>query len=146
MFRSRTESNGTAGSSDSLEHFRDLWAHGQIKSQHEGAGEFGPSMLHRHFPRCSLRVTGIDQPRSVAFKDRKRCVEHIAHHLLEVVGSLDGSVNLIHALQEPEMGLALLLGSLPLDRDACKIGDLFDDILLLCRRTSRFAGVYREGS
>src|SRR5207245_6823645 len=117
---------------------------GEIKTQGEGAGECAPSMLHRHFARWSLRITGIDQPRSVAFKDRKRCVEHIAHHLLEVVGSLDGSVNLIHALQEPEMGLALLLGSLPLDRDACKIGDLFDDILLLLSRTSWFARVYRE--
>ena len=44
------------------------------------------------------------------------------------------------------MSLALLLGPLTLDRDARKIGDLFDHILLLWRRTSRLAGVYREGS
>src|SRR5882672_2308296 len=44
------------------------------------------------------------------------------------------------------MGLALLLRPLALDRDARQIGDLFDDALLLWRRISRFARVYREGS
>src|SRR5258705_11349122 len=88
----------------------------------------------------------MDQPCSVAIEDRKHCIEHIAHHLFEVVRSLDRPVNLIHALQEPEMGLALLLCPLALDRDARKIGNLFDDILLLWRRTSRFAAVYCEGS
>ena len=43
------------------------------------------------------------------------------------------------------MGLAVLICSLALDRDARKIGDLFDDILLLLSRTSWFARVYREG-
>ena len=44
------------------------------------------------------------------------------------------------------MTLALLLCPLAFDRDAREIGYLVDDILLLWRRTSRFAGVYREGS
>ena len=144
--RFRTESHSTAGSSDGSEHSRDFRVDGQIKSQSEDAGEFQPSMLHDHFPRCRLWVTGIDEPRAIAIEDREHCIEHIAHHLLEVVGSLDGSVNPIHALQEPEMRLALLLCPLALDRDARKIGDLFDDGLLLWRRTSRFAGVDREGS
>src|SRR5690242_18377445 len=73
-------------------------------------------MLHRYFPRLSLRITGIDQPRSIAIKDRNHCVKHIAHHLFEVIRSLDRSANLTHALQEPEMSLALLLGPLALGR------------------------------
>src|SRR5262249_45753955 len=91
------------------------------------------------------RITGIDQPRAVAIKDRQHCVKHIAHHLLEVICSLNGPVNPIHGLQEREMSLVLLFCALALDRDARESRHLFDDILLLWRRTTRFAGVYREG-
>ncbi len=42
------------------------------------------------------------------------------------------------------MGLAVLVCPLALDRDARKIGDLFDDAQLMRRGTSRFAGVDRE--
>src|SRR5262245_20390641 len=146
MFRCRTELHRTAGRPDGLEYSRDVWVHGQIEPHGEGAREFRPSMFHRHFPRQSLWITGVDQPRSIAIEDRKQCVEHIAHHLLEVVRALDRSVNLIHALQEPEMGLAFFLGLLALDPDAREVGDLFDHILLLRCRNSRFAGVYRKSS
>src|SRR6185503_3681777 len=130
MLRFRTESHSTAGSSDGSEHSLDFPVDTQVKSQSEDAGKFQSSMLHDHFPRCRLWVTGIKQPRAIAIEDREHCIKHIAHHLFEVIGSLDGSVNLIHALQEPEMSLALLLGALTLDRDTRKIGDLFDDGLL----------------
>ena len=110
--RCRTKSHRAAGRSDGLEHLRDVRIHGQIKSQGEGTGKFGSNMFHRHFPRQSLRITGIDQPGSIAIEDREHGIKHIAHHLLEVVRSLDRSVNLIHALQEPEMSLVLLLGLL----------------------------------
>ena len=106
----------------------DFRVNGQVKSQSEDAGKFQSSMLHHHFPRCRLWVTGIDQPRAIAIEDREHCIQHIAHHLLQVVRSLDGSVNLIHALQEPEMSLALLFCPLTLDRDTREIGDLLDDI------------------
>ena len=145
MFRSRTESHRTAGGPDGLEHFRDFRVHGQIKPQGEEAGKFRPSMLHHHSPRASLRITGIDQPRSVAVEDRKHCIKHIAHHLLEVVRPLDGSVNLIHALQEPEMTLALLFCPLAFNRDSCKVASSSSmSSSSLRRRTSRFAIVHRR--
>src|SRR4029434_2930904 len=139
MLRFWTESHSPAGSPDGLEHFLDFRVDGQVKSESEDAGEFRPGMLHRHFPRCCLWITGINQPRSVTIKNRKHCVEHVAHYLFEVIGSLHGPVDLIHAFQEPEMSLALLLGALMLDRDARKIGDLFDNVYLLWCRTSRCA-------
>src|SRR5260370_41871719 len=77
MFRSRTQSHRNAGSPDGLEHVRDVRVHGLIKPQGEGARECRLSMLHRHFPRCSLWITGIDQPRSVAMKDRQPSLKHI---------------------------------------------------------------------
>jgi hypothetical protein len=66
-------------------------------------------MFHRRTPRWSLRITRVDQPRSIAREDRQHGIEHIAHHLLEVIRPLDGAVDPVHAFQEPEMSLALLL-------------------------------------
>ncbi len=109
MLRPRTESHRTAASSRCFEHIGDFRIHGQIHSQCEGAGEVRPSMLHLRSPRCSLRIAGKDQPSSVGVKDRKHRVEHIAHHLLEVIRALDGPVDPIHAFQKPQMGLAFLL-------------------------------------
>ena len=43
-------------------------------------------------PRCSFRITGMDQPRPVTAKDGECCVEDGAHHMLEVVRGLDSSV------------------------------------------------------
>src|SRR5712691_1420620 len=146
MVRSGPESHGTARSPHDSEHAGRLRVHGNVDAHAEEAGKFRASTLHLHPERESLRVAGIDHPRSIAIKDRQHRVERVAHHLLEVVRSLDGSVDLIHALQEPEMSLALLFCPLALDRDTRKIGDLVDDILLLSRGTSRFAGVYRERS
>src|SRR5437879_625654 len=71
MLRSRTESDGTAGGSRGLEYIGDLRIHRQINSQSEGAGEVRPSMLHLRSPRWGLRIPGIDQPGSVAIKDRQ---------------------------------------------------------------------------
>ena len=51
--------------------FDDLRVRGHIEPQGEEAGEVRPRMLHRHSPRRSLRVTGIDEPRTVAVEDRK---------------------------------------------------------------------------
>src|SRR5262245_19970635 len=107
MFRPRAESHRSGGRPDGLEHLRDLRTNWQIEPHGEVAREFRTSMFHRHSPRCRLRITGIDQPCSIAVKDRQHCVKHIAHHLLEVIRPLDSSVDLIHALQEPEMGLTL---------------------------------------
>ena len=78
-------------------------------------------------------------------EERQHRVKHITHHLLEVVRSLYRSVHLLHALQEPEMALALLIGPLALDRDARQVGNVFDDILLRWRRTPGLARVDREG-
>ena len=40
-------------------------------------------------------------------KNRQHFVEHIAHHLLEVIGALHGPVDPLQAFQEPQMRLAL---------------------------------------
>ncbi len=71
-------------------------------------------MLHRHAPRWSLWIAGIDQPSSVAIEDRKHLVEHVAHHLLEVIRALNRPVDSIHAFEEPKMGVAFLLSPLAL--------------------------------
>src|SRR5206468_7499918 len=44
---------------------------------------------------------GMHQPRAIAVEDGQRRVENIAHHLLEVVRSLDRAVHPIHTLDEP---------------------------------------------
>src|SRR5260370_918340 len=51
---------------------------------------------------------------SVAVEDRKHFVEHVAHHLLEVIRALNRPVDPIHALEEPKMGVAFLLSPFPL--------------------------------
>src|SRR5712692_964532 len=146
ILRSRPEYHGAARRPHGSEQVGGLRVHRHVGADGEEAGKFRASTLHPHPVRDGLRIAGIGQPRSIALEDRQHGVEHIAHHLLEVVRSLDGAVHPIHALKEPEMGLVLLLCPLALDRDARKIGDLFDDTLLRWRRTARFAGVYREGS
>src|SRR5207245_9284130 len=97
-----------SGRSHDLEDVRDFRIDGEVASQGEGTRELGPSMLHRHFPRRGVRITGMDQPRSIAIEDRQDDLEHVANHLLQVVRSLHGAVHPIHALEEPEMGVVLL--------------------------------------
>src|SRR5262249_16250431 len=120
--------------------------HGQVEAHAEEAGKFRARPLHLDPVPAGVRVARIDQPHAITLKSRQQCVQHIAQHLLEVVRPLDGSVHLLHGLQQPERWLALLLGALTLDRDAREIGDLFDDRVLLWRRTAWFTGVDRKGA
>lgn len=110
-----------------------------------GAAEH-PAPRPDHVPRArDVAIAWIDHPGSIAGEDRQHGLEHVAHHLFEVVRSLDCPVHLSHALEKPEVRLPLLLGPLVLDRDARQVGDLLDRSQLLLRRAPRFAGVDREG-
>src|SRR5258708_32487954 len=104
MLGTGTTSHRPAGSPYGVEQLGDVRIHGHVAPQREDAGELRPGMLHRHSPRWSFWIAGIDQPRSVAIEDRKDLVEHVAHHLLEVIRALNRPVDRIHALEEPEMG------------------------------------------
>src|SRR2546425_8584134 len=145
MGRARPEAHRTTRSPHGAEHIGHLRVHGHVDAHAEEAGKFWARPLHLRLVREGLRVARIDEPRAITLKHRQHRIEHIAHHLLEVVRALDGPVHLIHGLQEPEMRLALLLGALALDRDARESGELFNDRVLLWRRTARCTGVDREG-
>ena len=69
-------------------------------------------MLHHDGPRGGFRIARIHQPRSVAIEDRQHLVEHVAHHLLEVVRALNRPVDSVQALEEAEMVVTFLLGLL----------------------------------
>src|SRR5580704_12259263 len=111
--------HGTAGSGTELycivgsprgsKYLRDFRIDGQIRSQSEGTGITRPSMLHHGTPRWRVGIARVNQPCAVAFEDREHRAKHVAHHLLEVVGALNGPVDLVHAFQEPDLGLAFLL-------------------------------------
>ena len=120
-FRPGTESHGLVGSSCGLEHAGGFRVDGQIGPEREGAGELRPGTLHRHAPRRRFRIARIDQPRPIAIEDGKHRVEHVAHHLLEVVRALNGAVDAIDALQEPQMRAAFLLCLLLLIADASSL-------------------------
>src|SRR5208283_1258033 len=62
-------------------------------------------------------------------------IEDIAHHLLEVVRPLHGSVDPVHAFQEPDPRLALLLGSLAVFDIGCRDIPAQDASLLVAQRT-----------
>ena len=78
------------------------------------AGKLGTGALHHHAPRRGLRVARIDQPGPVAGENLEHRFEHVAHHPLEVVGSLQGAVDAVHRLEEPQVRSAFLLGALAL--------------------------------
>ena len=62
----------------------------------------------------SFRITGINQPRSIASEGHQRDIENIAHHLLEVAGPLDGAVDRVHTFEEPQLRPVFFLSTLPL--------------------------------
>ena len=67
-------------------------------------------MLHDRSPRWSSRVAWVDEPGSIAGEDLERRLEHLAHHLVELIGSLDGAVDPVHRLEEPQIRAVFLLG------------------------------------
>src|SRR5262249_24368953 len=139
---------GTARRPHRAEYVGRLRVHGHVEAHAEEARKFRarPLQVNLDPVPAGVRIARIDQPGAITLQHRQQGVQHIAQHLLEVVRLLDGPVYLIHGLQEPEMRLALLLGALALDCDAREIGNLFDDCLLLWRRTARCTGVEREGA
>ena len=62
----------------------------------------------------SFRITGINQPRSIASEGHQHDIENIAHHLLEVAGPLDGAVDRVHAFEEPQLRPVFFLSPPPL--------------------------------
>jgi hypothetical protein len=71
-------------------------------------------VLHDRAPRSSARVAWVDNPGSIAGKDVERRLEHRAHHPVELIASLDGAVDPIHRLEEPQIRPVFLLGALAL--------------------------------
>jgi hypothetical protein len=67
-------------------------------------------VLHDGSPRCALGVARIDEPGTIASEDLERRPENVAHHPVEVIRSLDGAVDPVHRLEEPQVRAVLLLG------------------------------------
>jgi hypothetical protein len=61
----------------------------------------------------SFWITGVDQPRPVASESLQHGFEDIAHHLLKVIGPLDGAVDRVQAFQERQLRTVFLLSTLP---------------------------------
>ena len=93
-----------------LENGGDLGVRGQFFFERERPGELRTRVLHDGSPRWGSRVAWVDDPGSIAGKDLERRLEHLAHHPVEFIGSLDGAVDAIHRLEKPQVRPVFLLG------------------------------------
>ena len=143
VVRAGTESHGARGRPHQRHGGRALRVRGDLRAEREGPRELGAGVFHHHVPRGGVRIAGIHEPRAIAPEEGQDRLQHMAHHLLEVSGALDGPVDSIHALQEPE---ACLLGSPALDRDAGQRRDPVDHRLLARRGVAGLAGVDGDGA
>ena len=95
-------------------HFARARSHWDFAIERAGAGggEFQPRALHPHAPARRFRIARIEQPGAVAAEQRQRELEHAPHHRVEVGRLLDRLVDLIHALEETQVGLQQRLDAL----------------------------------
>ena len=94
----------------------------------------------RHRERRELGRAGIGPEHgAIAFEDIEHHVEHVIHHLREVVGALQGAVHAFHALQVPQVHPMLLLGGLTI-RDIPYLGEYEGAISVLEQRHPDFDG------
>ena len=134
----RIEGQRAAGSANGRHRPADIRVHGKVDPRGHRAGIFGTGALHRRSPGGGLRIARIDEPSPVAFEDRKRYAENVAHHLLEIVCLLNRQIDPIHAFEEMQIGLkpsidVLALGAGAQHRDAERqiAGQLFEQPDLL---------------
>ncbi len=121
----RSELDRAAGGTDGAKHGGRMAVHRHVFTHGIEAGELRTRPLHLHAVRFGLGVARVHQPRAIAVEDRQRRLEHVAHHLLEIVRSLDCEVHAIEALAAPPSELALFLRPLALgdiDHDATQAG------------------------
>ena len=95
----RTDHDGPAERARGAVHPGDIGFCGYLVPR--GAPKLRSRVLHHGSPRRGLGVARIDQPHAVAAEDLEHRVEHVAHHLLEVIGPLHGAVDPVHAFEEP---------------------------------------------
>src|SRR4029453_11394235 len=86
----------------------------KLRFQRECPGKLRPRVLHHGVPERSIGIARVNQPRAVASEDVERRKKDVAQHLLEVLGSLHGAVDAVHALQELEIAPVLRLRALAL--------------------------------
>src|SRR4030095_2930187 len=86
----------------------------KLRFQSECPGKLRPRVFHHGVPGSSIGIARVDQPRAVASEDVERRKKDVAQHLLEVLGSLHGAVDAVHALQELEIAPVLRLRALAL--------------------------------
>src|SRR4029450_8577605 len=91
-----TEQNRARRRLRRLENRGDLGVVGKFFFERERTGELRTRVLHDRSPRCSSRVAWVDDPGSIAGKYLERRPENLAHHLVELIGSLDGAVDPVH--------------------------------------------------
>src|SRR5260221_4905998 len=103
-----------------------LHVHGELFAEREGAGIFGTRVLHHHARRGRIGIARIRQPGAIRAENGQRLLEHAAHHAFHVVRALHGAVDPVHALEEPQVLAALLLGPLLL-RDVHDGADVLED-------------------
>ena len=116
--------HGAAGTEHSAHHFGGGRGHGDIASLGKCARELRPRVFHDRPPRRSVGIAGIDQPRPIAGKNLEHCVEHVAQHLLDLVGSLHGAVHPVHRFEKPDVRPVLRFCAL-LD---CDVDDGADEL------------------
>ncbi len=92
----------------------------QIDADREHARICGPGTFHRDLPRNRLRIAWVNQPGPIALEDRQERIQHIAHHLIQIVRTLHRPIDLIQASQESKVGQVLLFRPLYL-------GDIVSD-------------------
>src|SRR5207245_953360 len=79
----------------------------------------GPSSTRRRISAACVFM-GNSSPSAIRAENGQRLLEHAAHHAFHVVRALHRAVDPVHALEEPQVLPALLLGALAL-------GDVADD-------------------
>ena len=84
-------------------------------------------MLHHRATRRRIGIAGIEQPGPIAIEDRQRLLEHAARHALDLVRSLHGTVDPVHAFEEPQVLSAFLLCTLLLS-DIDRAADVLDHL------------------
>ena len=96
-----------AGIERGARHLGRIGRHRQIAPASRGARELRPRMLHDGPPRRRIRVAGIEEPGPVGVENLEHRIQHLAHHAFQVVGSLHGTVDAVHRLEEPKVRVVL---------------------------------------
>ncbi len=108
-----TEAHGAVGRAQRTEAMHVFVGHLHVAAL-AGRAVLGAGALGQHAPGRGVGVARMHQVGAIAGEDRERGLEHVAHHLIEIARPLDDAVDAVHALEEPHMRLALLVGPLPL--------------------------------